>query len=43
MSFQELSSRGRGGKDALVTAESIKVGHLHLTYETRVICINSVQ
>ncbi|CAJ1842765.1 unnamed protein product [Sphenostylis stenocarpa] len=25
MSFQELSSRGRGGKDALVTAESIKV------------------
>ena len=28
MSFQELSSRGRGGKDTLVTSESIKVGHL---------------
>lgn len=26
MSFQELSSRGRGGKDTLVTKESIKVG-----------------
>ncbi|XP_057436491.1 DNA ligase 6 isoform X2 [Lotus japonicus] len=26
MSFQELSSRGRGSKDTLVTAESIKVG-----------------
>lgn len=25
MSFQELSSRGRGGKDTLVTSESIKV------------------
>ncbi|KAK2415254.1 DNA ligase [Trifolium repens] len=26
MSFQELSSRGRGGKDTLITKESIKVG-----------------
>lgn len=29
MSFQELSSRGRGGKDTLVTKESIKVSNLH--------------
>ena len=28
MSFQELSSRGRGSKDTLVTTESIKVGNL---------------
>ncbi|WVZ07015.1 hypothetical protein V8G54_020361 [Vigna mungo] len=30
MSFQELSSRGRGGKDALVTEESIKFSSLDL-------------
>jgi hypothetical protein len=29
MSFQELSSRGRGGKDTLITKESIKVSNLH--------------
>lgn len=29
MSFQELSTRGRGSKDTLVAKESIKVGNSH--------------
>jgi len=29
MAFQELSSRGRGSKDASVTADSLKVWNLH--------------
>lgn len=34
MSFQELSSRGRGSKDTLVTTESIKVYSLRARKET---------